>query len=128
MSDDGAKRTKLDVNWEWRSDTGWKPYTTALSQKLTDALKASKNNITFKVPGAEMKVVFADMEQRNTSTGYQRDVRCTPGDSSIKTCKNMCMIQYVSLPWQLASSINVNGQPCLIVPSTFCFLYDSLLK
>ena len=85
--DDGAKRSKPDVNWEWHSDGGWKPFTAAVSQKLTTALKASKTDITFKVPGAEMKVVFADMEQRNTSTGYQRDVRCTSGNPSVKTCK-----------------------------------------
>jgi len=86
--DDETKRSKLDVSWEWRADSGWKPFTTALSQKLTNALRASKTDVTFKVPGAEMKVVFADMEQRNTSTGYQRDVRCTSKDPSVKMCKN----------------------------------------
>lgn len=82
-----AKRSRPDVSWEWHSDGGWKPFTASLSQQLTDAFKASKTDVTFKVPGAEMKVVFADMEQRNTSTGYQRDIQCTSGDPSIKQCK-----------------------------------------
>jgi len=85
--DDGAKRSKPDVNWEWFSDSGWKPFTAAISQKLTTAFVTAKTDLTFKVPGANMKVVFADMEQRNTSTGYQRDIRCTPGDPSVKLCK-----------------------------------------
>lgn len=96
MGGDGeAKRAKLDVSWEWNSDSGWKSFTGSLSQKLTDALKAGKDDVTFKVPGAEMKVTFADMEQRNTSTGYQRDIRCVSGNSSVKTCKSFC-VQLIS--------------------------------
>ena len=82
-----SKRNKSDVTWEWHADSGWKPFTSALAQKLTDAFKAQKADVILKVSGAEMKVVFADMEQRNTSTGYQRDIRCTSEDPSITTCK-----------------------------------------
>ncbi|XP_065908564.1 poly [ADP-ribose] polymerase 2-like isoform X2 [Dysidea avara] len=80
-----SKRNKSDVTWEWHADSGWKPFTSALAQKLTDAFKAQKADVILKVSGAEMKVVFADMEQRNTSTGYQRDIRCTSEDPSITT-------------------------------------------
>ena len=89
-----SKRNKVDISWEWHADSGWKPFTAALAQKLTDAFKAHKADITLKVPGADMKVVFADMEQRNTSTGYQRDVRCISEDPSIGICMYHIIVNF----------------------------------
>ena len=82
-----SKGRKSDVTWEWHADSGWKPFTSAHAMKLTDAFKAGRADVTLEVAGAEVKVVFAIMEQRNTSTGYQRGIRCISEDPSIETCK-----------------------------------------
>lgn len=62
-----------------------------------------------------MKVVFADMEQRNTSTGYQRDIRCTSGNPSVSTCKRTRTMDRHVPVMALLPSTNVKGMSCLIM-------------
>ena len=66
--------------WEWEGDGGkWNKYAPEHSQVVTDALTRGDKDVTLKVSSSiKMKVRFSAMTQMNISTGWQRDVRCSP--------------------------------------------------
>ena len=68
------------VVWEWEGDGGkWNKYAPEHSQDVTDALTRGDNDVTLKVSSSiQMKVRFSAMTQMNVSTGWQRDIRCSP--------------------------------------------------
>ena len=64
--------------WEWQGDgEAWQDYAPELSHTLTEALVANHSTVNLQVaPGTTVRVSFASMVQHNTSTGWQRSVRC----------------------------------------------------
>lgn len=71
-------KTSPDVAWEWKGDGGqWNMYAPEHSQEITDALVRGDKEVTLKLSsGVQLKLRFSTMTQMNTSTGWQRDVRC----------------------------------------------------
>lgn len=61
----------------------WTRYKTEHSVELTKALSQGKEGVILQVtPSVSMSVRFSIMSQTNTSTGWQRNVRCAASQAS----------------------------------------------
>ncbi|KAM5194152.1 poly [ADP-ribose] polymerase 2 isoform 2-T2 [Mantella aurantiaca] len=70
-------KSELVTRWEWLNDGDlWMVYTDELNSQINQAFSAGKQTLTLSpAVGVSLQVDFRKMIQKNTKTGYQRQIR-----------------------------------------------------
>lgn len=64
------------ITWQWRAMTGWIPFTLDVGRHLEAARSKGYLETAFVLDGCGRYTVdFVDMRQRNTTSGFERDLR-----------------------------------------------------